>query len=541
MNRKQTFRSAIAETRASDGRQILFLLAITLAGTCACTTAVSSDPADPDVASTVSGEVRGETIDSARLFRGIPFAAPPVGENRWRAAQPAKPWEGVLDATRFGPDCIQPTRSDDPAPHPQSEDCLSLSIAAPAADTDAPRPVLFYIHGGAYAFGAGRSVLENGVPDLVDEGAIIVAPNYRVGRMGFFAHPALTEEAEAAGSDTANFWLTDEIAALEWVEKNIAAFGGDPDNVTLLGCSAGGSSVNALLASPQVHGLFDKAVVRSGGGFFNATRSLETAESQGQAFAERAGVDDRSVDILAELRALSPDEVLAADPGPPNYGAVIDGSLLEDSISVIWAEGKAAPVPVISGSTSNEASVFGLMGFDKALLKERFDIDVDGLRPVYDTGGALPEAELLRQVQTDFIFTSASLGMATLAAAAGQPSWAYHFDYIPPADREDRPGADHCEDMDYLFASAPFKTPEDEAIANLLQAQLRTFMKTGTPNGPGLPEWPQVQPGTTTPFVISAETEARPGFRGDQMQPWYEKWESDTGLPFPSASPQQGE
>lgn len=491
------------------------------------------------VVETDLGKVRGATRDKGAVFKGIPFAAPPVGELRWRAAVPAAAWDGVRDATAFGPVCIQPVRPGEDGGAPQSEDCLSLNIATP--DLSARRlPVLVSIHGGAYFVGSNRYLMERDVPALVDQGVVLVSPNYRLGRMGFFAHPALTTEAEAegpAGSQgvVGNYWLSDQIAALQWVKRNIARFGGDPDNITILGCSAGGSAVNALLASPAARGLFQRASVHSGGGLFNATRPLDRAEQQGTAFAGRVGVQGADADALRRLRALTPAQVLAGDPGPPDFGAIVDGRLLPQSISAAFAGGDTATVPVISGSTSDEASVFGLMGFDAGVLADRFGIRMDDLRAAY---GDLDDKEMLRQVQTDFIFTSAAMGMAALTANAGRPAYAYHFDYVAQAQRGQVAGVAHCGDMPYTFAPAHARGQDpllgkDAEIAGLMQGYFLNFIRTGDPNGAGLPAWPRFTPETFTPLVIADETGGVPGFRARQLAPWYAKWSAETGQTFP--------
>jgi para-nitrobenzyl esterase len=361
---------------------------------------------------------------------------------------------------------------------------------------------------------------------LVSRGVVLVAPNYRIGRLGFFAHPAL--RAEGAGA-VAYYWLMDQLMALEWVRDNIARFGGDPGNVTILGCSAGGSSVNSLLASPRARGLFHRASVRSGGGFFNATRPLERAESQGLAFAERVGVTGEGAEALARLRALTTEQVLAGDPGPPDFGAMEDGTLLEGPISVALARGTSARVPVLVGSTSNEASVFGLMGFDREVLARRFGIDLDAVRPAYEAQGRLDDAELLRQVQTDFIFTSAALGSTALAARNGLSAYAYHFDYVGGPDAASARGAAHCADMGYLFGRAPADSARDREVASELTGYLYNFMLRGDPNGPGLPPWPRASADRLEPLVIGATSRPVAGFRSRQLQPWFEKWRTETG------------
>ncbi|WP_313804788.1 carboxylesterase/lipase family protein [Sphingobium sp.] len=495
-----------------------------------CTLSLTGNALAQTVVQTDLGKVRGVDADGISLFKGIPYAMPPVGDLRWRPTRAAKLWKGVRDARDFGPICPQPTRPGK-ADDPQSEDCLTVNVATPDAK-GAKLPVIVVMHGGAFFVGSNREVLEGGVPSIVRRGVVLVAPNYRLGRLGFFAHPALT--AEARGQATGNFWLMDEIAALQWVKRNIAKFGGDPSNVTIMGCSAGGSSINSLVASPEARGLFAKASVHSGGGLFNATRPLKKAEEQGLAFAGRVGVPSANAAGLARLRALPVDSILAGDPGAPDHGAIIDGRLLPAAIPILYNQGKVARVPMIIGSTSNEASIFGLMGFDRAKLEQRFGIDVEALKGAYQADGPIGEAEMLRQVQTDFIFTSAAMATAAMAAR-GAPIWSYHFDYVDTAQRGSLPGASHCADWPYLFGGARFgavQSPsvEDRTMAAMMQAYLYDFVTKGDPNGRGLPEWPRTAPGTIDPLVIGTRTRAIPNFRQQQLQPWFAKWEKENGM-----------
>jgi para-nitrobenzyl esterase len=321
----------------------------------------------------------------------------------------------------------------------------------------------------------------------------------------------------------------DQIAALKWVKDNIARFGGDPDNVTIVGCSAGGSSVISLVTSPSARGLFHRANVRSGGGLFNGNRPLALAEQQGIQFAKRAGIDSADPDALDELRGLTVATVLASDRGPPDFGAVVDGIHLPHPIAVSFARGEIARVPLMIGSTSNEASVFGLMGFDRQALKKRFGIDLDDVAPVYAVDGPLPDTELLRQVQTDFIFTAASIGTSRMAARAGVPAYAYHFDYRTEDERKTKPGADHCADMPYCFGATPPVLEADRRIAQMLQDYLVNFIRTGDPNGKGLPQWPRMPADANEPLVIADDTHAVRGFRQRQLQVWFDKWQAETG------------
>lgn len=480
---------------------------------------VPDNRADGPVVVTGDGAVRGRALGGkGAAFRGIPYAAPPVGPLRWRDARPVAPWSDVLDATEFGPICPQ-RHNEGPAALPADEDCLTLNVVTPDV-TARGLPVLFSIHGGAFFIGSGRYIADRDLSPLVRRGVVLVSPNYRIGRFGFLAHPALTAEA---GRGTGNFWLSDQIAALHWVRRNIAGFGGDPEQVTVFGCSAGGSSTNTLLATDQARGLFVRASVHSGGGLFNSGRSLARAEAQGVAFAQRAGIGADDPDVLARLRALTVDEILAADPDAPDFGAITDGHYIRQPLARSFARGERAKVPLIVGSTSNEASIFGMMGFDAATLEAKFGLALDELRPIYEADGPIDDGELLRRVQTDFIFSAASLWLAALAARSG-PTWSYHFDYVPPAQRDTKPGASHCADMPYIVADDPRRTAEDEQIAETQQAYWYNFIATGDPNGPGLPEWPPVAPDTIAPRLVRDDTRVMPGFQQTVLNYWRDRW-----------------
>lgn len=465
---------------------------------------------------TDAGAVEGEALGKGAAFRGIPFAT----AGRWRDPRPTPAWEGVRSATDFGPAC--PQRDEAARPDlPQSEDCLNLNVLTPDIKARG-LPVLVSIHGGAYAFGSNRHVTDQGITPLLQKGVVLVAPNYRLGRFGFFAHPALSAEA---GRGTGNFWLADQILALDWVRRNIARFGGDPQRITVLGCSAGGSSVNALMASPAARGRFHRAAAHSGGGFFNANRPLAMAEEQGLAFARRAGVVGEDAAALARLRVLPSADVLAADPGPPDFGAIVDGRLLPAPLSHVFAQGEQAAVPYLVGSTSNEASVLGLMGFDAGVMKARFGIDLEALRPLY---GPLVEAELLRRVQTDWLFTSAALGMGGLAARKA-PAFAYHFAHVPAAERATSPGAPHCADMAWLFGPLPDSGREGQRLAAAMRNYWYRFIAHGDPNGDGQPHWPAVRPGQPGAMVFDRKPRNAPDFGARVMPAWFARWQAESG------------
>lgn len=493
---------------------------------------VAAAPAGPVVA-TASGPVRGVAQGEGGVFKGIPFAQTTGGYHRWTPPRPAAPWTTPRDASRFGPICPQPE-----TPHergaPQSEDCLSINVATPSFD--GRMPVLVLIHGGAFFVGSGAELFDDAARVHNRRGILVVSLNYRLGRLGFFSHPGL--RAEQPGAPTGNYWLMDQVAGLNWVRDNIARFGGDPDKVTIMGCSAGGSSINALVASPRSRGLFARASAHSGGGINNATRPQAQAEREGVAFAARAGVTGEGKEAIAALRRLDPAAVMAADPGPPNFGAVVDGEMIPEETAIAFARGHIARVPYIAGSTSNEASIFGLMGFDERVLKDRFGIDMAAVRKVYDPQGRLPPAELLRQVQTDFIFTAAATATAALAAR-WQPSWSYHFAYVPPAERGKAAGAPHCADFGYtLGAAKASQGAENARLAAMMQDYWANFIKDGDPNGLGsgnrtLPRWTEYEGPHRGPLLIDRRTAVAPDFRAGQIAYWWRLWADRTGQTLP--------
>ncbi|WP_062792101.1 carboxylesterase/lipase family protein [Sphingobium chlorophenolicum] len=479
---------------------------------------------------TESGPVRGVAWGSGGRFKGIPFAATTGGAHRWTPPRPVAPWTAPLDASQFGPICPQPETAKERGVR-QSEDCLSVNVSTPSVK--GRLPVLVLIHGGAFFMGSGAERFDDAASTYNKRGIVVVSLNYRLGRFGFFSHPGL--RAEQPGVATGNYWLMDQIAGLNWVRGNIARFGGDPDKVTIMGCSAGGSSVNALVASPRSRGLFARASAHSGGGLNNATRPQAQAEREGVAFAARAGVSGEGRDAIAALRRLDPAAVMAADPGPPNFGAVVDGDLIVEETAIAFARGHIARVPYIAGSTSNEASVFGLMGFDEKVMKERFGIDMAAVRKVYDPQGKMAPAELLRQVQTDFIFTSAAAATAGLAAR-WQPGWYYHFAYVPPAERGKVAGAPHCADFGYVLGTAKASEGAENArVAGMMQDYWANFIRSGNPGGGngGLARWGEYKGPGRGALVIDGKTAVVRDFRDEQIGYWWGLWAGRTGEALP--------
>ena len=433
-------------------RRIIIALALGLA-----TTTAWADASAPVVA-VEAGQVAGRIDAGIASWKGIPFAASPTGALRWRAPQPAAKWSGVRQATAYGADCMQLPFASDAAPLgvTPNEDCLYLNVWKPAA-AKGKLPVLVWIYGGGFVNGGSSPPTYSGAA-LARQDLLVVSFNYRLGRFGFFAHPALTREHAGQGP-LANYGFMDQVAALRWVQRNIAAFGGDPGKVTIVGESAGGMSVNTLLSSPMTAGLFAGAVVMSGGDGTLQPTTASAAEQVGQAFAAAKGIGADDPRALEKLRALNQEAVLdglnlatRARGGMPTYhGPFADGVLAVDSATA-FAAGRFHKVPVMIGATS--ADLGGKTGFM--------------------VGGA-------RRV-------------GALLAAAGMPVYAYRFSYVASSVKE--PGAQHASDIPFFFDTVDVKygataTPRDIGMGRAMSSYMANFAKTGNPNGAGLPNWPR--------------------------------------------------
>lgn len=447
---------------------------------------------DPVVVKAPAGPLEGRAKDGVEGFAGIPYVAAPVGDMRWRPPAPAPAWTGIRSAAAFGADCPQVRFDGDatPSTQPMSEDCLFLNLWRPAKARKLP--VMVYIHGGAFVAGSAASPTLDGAI-LARRGVIVVNFNYRLGRFGFFAHPSLT--AEAGGKPDANFAFLDMIAALRWVHANAEAFGGDPGNITLFGESAGGAAVDFLMASPLTSGLFHKAIVQSGANrepYARLTADRPTrisGEKAGVAFAAKAGLTDPGA---AALRALSADAVqgqlafwdLQADRFT---GPIIDGkSVVADPVER-FASGAVPKIPFLIGTTGAELSEEPFAPVMIDYLKSQNDAaSLAELTKAY--GDPLPPA-----LVDDYFFTEAARGFARMMQAHGAPAWLYVFDHVAEADRGKRKGAAHASELAYLFGNLPASAgPSDRAAAKMMGDYWVHFAKHGHPNGPGLPDWPQI-------------------------------------------------
>ncbi|HEV2599064.1 carboxylesterase/lipase family protein [Sphingopyxis sp.] len=458
-------------------------------------TALLASPVAAQQVTIDSGAVAGATTDGVASFKGVPFAASPVGALRWSAPAPAVPWTTPRDATAYGPDCMQnPLPGVQPGSRPMSEDCLTLNVWTPKPAKGAKLPVMVWIHGGGFVGGSGTLPETDGAL-LARRGVVIVSFNYRLGRFGFFAHPALGQGG--------NWGLMDQIATLKWVQRNIASFGGDPSKVTIFGESAGGESVSRLMASPAAKGLFARAIVASGGGR-DDWPTLADAQAKGQVFATRAGAAD-----VAALRALPAETVLGSvalmSKEEDRYsGPMTDGTIVPAGAETIFAEGKQARIPYIIGSNDDE------LGFIPAPFRAMVNGPVEkslGAAAVAVKASYASEDEANRRLGGDAMFAEPALAFGRLQARAGAPTFLYRFGYVAEAQRKPDVGAVHASDVAFQFGNlSADATASDRAAAKQLGDYWTNFAKTGDPNGSGLPAWGRLDPGA--PKLLSMGIEA---------------------------------
>ena len=508
-------------------------------------------PALSTTLATTNGVLRGaSTEDGAVLaFKGIPYAAPPVGELRWKLPVAAASWEGERDATELPPACLQPPPQEgfySAEPMPENEDCLYLNVWTGASRADEQRPVMVWIHGGAFVMGASRTPVYDG-ERLAREGVVLVSVNYRLGLLGFFAHPALTAESPHGASG--NQGLHDQIAALQWVRDNIAAFGGNPDNVTIFGESAGSMSVCYLTATPLAAGLFQKAIAQSGGCFDRHATLTEASGSVdstalpgtltggghdiGLGLASALGVEGEGPEALAALRAQDAKALIVAlaesGVAAPWRSIFVDGHMFEDQMRALFESKRANQVDAIVGSTADEGTTL-FMGFpemdydgwSEAVSNDVGDEHAPAFLAAYEAIANESPKTAYEQFLSDRMFAWAMRTWARLADTAGTRAWLYLFSHAPPLAEYGRSlGAFHAAEIAYAFGnSSGFGMMDseawdasDEAVTRLSMGYWVNFAKTGDPNGEGLPPWPAYQTAQDEALEIDAEPSVHAGLR----------------------------
>ncbi|HEY5412196.1 MAG TPA: carboxylesterase family protein [Caulobacteraceae bacterium] len=446
------------------------------------------------------GALAGTSSGRIVAFKGIPYAAPPVGALRWKPPQPAASWTGARPATAFGPSCLQPTGAANIGgdPGPVSEDCLTLNVWAPRGSHGLP--VMVWIHGGGHRFGSASQPYYDGAP-FARDGVVFVSFNYRLAGLGFFAHPALTREAGPKAL-LGNYGLMDQMAALAWVKRNARAFGGDPRNVTLFGESSSALDVQALMAAPAASGLFQKAIVESSCDWDEPT-SLAQREQDGLALAAKAGLGPDAT--AAELRALPGGAFL--DPRFEfEFAPFEDGRLLTRTVARAFADGRVPAIPLMLGSNSYEGAVAQNLDGLKGLARL-----VGGLYPNHGEGEAA-----LRTLDTDRYFGAPCRWIARQQSRAA-PTFLYRFSYLTKAARAVLPGAPHGSELPYVFDGWPLAAPaEDRAMAHRLHHCWISFAKAGRPLCPGAPAWPAYARGKDQLMNFDVATTVQSGVRAAQ-------------------------
>jgi len=450
--------------------------------------------------------VPAASAEGVQAFKGIPYAAPPVGERRWREPGAVQAWQGVRRSDQLAPNCLQPKLYGDVDPFSpgMSEDCLYLNVWTAAKKGEA-KPVLVWIHGGGYHAGYGGEPRHDGTV-LAKKGLVVVTINYRLGIFGFMAHPGLT--AESAHHGSGNYAFMDMIAALKWVQSNIAAFGGDPGRVTIAGESAGSDAVSRLMASPQAAGLFHRAIGESGAAFGTMSEgTLAEEEAKGTAFAKVTG--DKSI---TALRARSSAEILALDLAPGSnwsFGPTIDGWILPDRPPAIFAAGKQNDVPLLTGWNADEGILFEAGVFQSntlaAQLKIRFGERAKDAERFYPLSA---EAQSRALYAGDAVIAHPTWNWAMAQKRSGHaPVFLYRFDQVPPIPPDwfgpdwmgKYTGAFHSGEIPYVFGHPgimpnwhPAKT--DHELADMMSSAWAAFAAAGDPNGTGLPHWTAYEP-----------------------------------------------
>jgi len=499
--------------------------------------AATAFASDPLKIKTDKGSVEGTytTDHQVRIFKGIPYAAPPVGNLRWQLPQPAAKFFGTFAAHDYGHHCYQTNpfadmTFSDPGP---SEDCLTLNIWSPTKAKPGSLPVMVWIHGGGYTAGSASEPRHDG-QFLAHRNVVIVTLNYRLGIFGFFTHPDLAAESphHAAG----NYGLLDQAAAIAWVSRNITAFGGDPNNITLFGESAGSFSVSAQMASPLAKALLAKGIGESGGAFRSNSLNFPTlakTEQEDADFAQTA----LHASTIADLRKLSADDIITAasahtSPPPPHFGPVVDGYFLPQSVPEIYAAGQQAHIPLLAGWNADEVRSMVTMSpvpttvatFTTQATKD-FGARAQDFLAVYP---ATTDAEAVQSagdfVSDRFIAYSTWAWLEAQVKTGQAPVYRYRFDLAAPGDKfhPAGTGAFHSDDIEYVFGTLDSRQqatirPEDRTLSDQIQKYWTNFARNGDPNSPTLPTWPTYTPATDWQVMhLNVPSEAKPDIQRDR-------------------------
>ncbi|MEX2115009.1 MAG: carboxylesterase family protein [Pirellulales bacterium] len=501
-------------------------------GWCCLATSIAVTARAEDQPLTIdTGQISGarSTSDaSVRAYKGVPYAAGPVGPLRWQPPQPPEKWEGVRACTSFGPVCPQAPYPESSVyfqePQPQSEDCLYLNVWTSAERSDEKLPVMVWIHGGALTRGSGSLPIYDGT-SLAKQGVVLVTLNYRLGPFGYLSHPLLSKESPHGASG--NYGVLDQIAALQWVQRNIVAFGGDPTRVTIFGESAGSWSVCALLATPLAEGLLQRAIGQSGG-CFGLMPDLKS-ESHGQPPAEARGERLAALldcagatDPLVAMRAKSAADILAAtakEPAGTRTAACVDGWVFPQEISQVYAAGKQAAVPVIVGSNADEGtSLFaGAVPASRDVFLQsaarKYGDLTDAFLKVYPVTSESDVRNAFLRSMRDEWFTWEMRSWALRTQQAGQTAFLYYFSHVPPRPDREQLGAYHAAEVPYVFDNlrlVPWQLEAaDKALAAAISGAWVRFAASGNPQGGELPAWAPYDP-TAEPYLEFGDT-IRPG------------------------------
>ncbi len=515
-----------------------------------------------------TGLVRGLVVgqdESVHHYRGIPYAAAPVGDRRWRPPQPASPWNGVRECYKFGaaaPQLASPMLATIPGMALESatnEDCLFLNVWTPAAAAGKPLPVMVWIHGGGYVIGASSQRLYDAT-DLASRGVVVVSINYRLGMLGFLAHPQLS--AESAHGASGNYGLLDQIEALRWVQRNIAAFGGDPRRVTIFGESAGGGSVFSLLVSPLAKGLFHRAIAESGPAlnFAHLKKSFygfERAEQTGIELAKACGAPE-GPEQLAALRAMSAEQLLKAVPSleqPREFAIrgnllrlapVVDGWVIHDDPMTTLAAGCQNDVPLMVGANRDEGTMFTLVAkMPKSVdewnsaLEKNFGAQAAALRELYPVTAAGDMRRAMADLLGDFVFVAPARYVARHMGSVSSPAYLYHFAHAPAGPTGRMLGAHHAAEIAYVLDNlelVPGVSTTDEQIRDALTSYWVQFAATGNPNREGLHEWPAYDAAEDRCLLVEetiATTQALRKSKLDAIDSFMDAWRREGGVASP--------